>query len=115
MDGAEDELTKDISIHALRAEGDHHPERIAIPDSGISIHALRAEGDRRRSAPAPKRTYFNPRPPGGGRHDGYVGEPVLIVISIHALRAEGDEFLESMLDAGIISIHALRAEGDSRH
>ena len=56
----------------------------------ISIHALREEGDpqRRTSSAAP--AYFYPRPPRGGRlgraerpnHAGF--------ISIHALREEGD-------------------------
>ena len=33
-----------ISIHALREEGDR-PGRCALPSAGISIHALREEGD----------------------------------------------------------------------
>ena len=78
-----------ISIHALRAEGD---EIMAVsrPVFRISIHALRAEGDLMpsmmafttalfQSTPSGRRatcrafcagffsTYFNPRPPGGGR------------------------------------------------
>ena len=37
---------EDISIHALREEGDlEHPEK--IPAAKISIHALREEGDQR--------------------------------------------------------------------
>ena len=101
----------DISIHALREEGDAllqtganmsaiflstpsaRRATIALPlliySPAISIHALREEGD--------------PRPPA---HQGERG------ISIHALREEGD------LDGGsdnaqdLISIHALREEGD---
>ena len=82
-------LSKAISIHALREEGDHRPQR--IPRRGdISIHALREEGDRPEamtanptppflSTPSARRAtmrsraflyalaYFYPRPPRGGR------------------------------------------------
>ena len=60
-------------------------------------------------------TYFNPRPPRGGR---LCRTPVLVhpaVISIHALREEGDlPFEFQVVNAGKISIHALREEGDER-
>ena len=36
---------EDISIHALREEGDHPAQQIAPPVQTISIHALREEGD----------------------------------------------------------------------
>ena len=55
-----------ISIHALRVEGDVQRRRFRNTD-GISIHALRVEGDQ------------GPRTPETAR-----------VISIHALRVEGD-------------------------
>ena len=58
----------DISIHALREEGDAvapHSKRVRVP---ISIHALREEGD---SAETASRTAISN-------------------ISIHALREEGD-------------------------
>ena len=35
----------DISIHALREEGDHNSFLLKIRGRGISIHALREEGD----------------------------------------------------------------------
>ena len=60
-----------------------------LPD--ISIHALRVEGDvqLRRERRHGGRRHFYPRPPGGGRHNGVTfwrnGD-----ISIHALRVEGD-------------------------
>ena len=38
------EVFVDISIHALRVEGDRIT-RSSRPESGISIHALRVEGD----------------------------------------------------------------------
>ena len=64
--GAGRKPTKDISIHALREEGDDH-----VPtqdtETGISIHALREEGDQ-----------------------GTVDIAQATPISIHALREEGD-------------------------
>ena len=37
-------VTKGISIHALRVEGDVHESQLDVTDL-ISIHALRVEGD----------------------------------------------------------------------
>ena len=55
-----------ISIHALRGEGD-----VELPALGhyrnISIHALRGEGDCLFVVTALDRRHFNPRPPWGGR------------------------------------------------
>ena len=102
-----------ISIHALRVEGDEH----VAPETGrriISIHALRVEGDGgcRRGA-CRCAGHFYPRPPGGGRLLLFIFLAFLLCISIHALRVEGD-FNNSNLDLIIvISIHALRVEGDS--
>ena len=80
----------------------------------ISIHALREEGDEGDNAKVKQWTDFNPRPPRGGR-------PALISpstkgrqgISIHALREEGDRYCTSARRFRSISIHALREEGDS--
>ena len=82
-----------ISIHALREEGDC-PVRVGdLRDIEISIHALREEGDYRLPA-IPHRQ----------------------LISIHALREEGDGRLRYFgHQAEIISIHALREEGDDKH
>ena len=57
---------RDISIHALRGEGDAKNSKL-LPHPTISIHALRGEGDK------------NPRERCGKS-----------IISIHALRGEGD-------------------------
>ena len=103
----------------------------------ISIHALREEGD---SATTMCRTgsgYFYPRPPRGGRRWDREGLSTRNLISIHALREEGDRpawmlgvpgmrFLSTpsarratiRLDVQRqgerqISIHALREEGDT--
>ena len=79
-----------ISIHALREEGD--PTSISGPTlhQVISIHALREEGDRNSYMFTRFLRDFYPRPPRGGRpHDVvFVGE--CNFISIHALREEGD-------------------------
>ena len=82
----------------------------------ISIHALREEGDttQRRRASV-RHGYFYPRPPRGGRLY-YFNVPCRIIwISIHALREEGDCRPSAYVPCGtIISIHALREEGDTR-
>ena len=101
-----------ISIHALREEGDRCPVvaiRCSIdfyprpPRGGrrgflagswqrfsISIHALREEGDPFRSASFRRSAYFYPRPPRGGRHCWAKIVLNHVEISIHALREEGD-------------------------
>ena len=57
----------DISIHALREEGDIQFSNLGVHLVGISIHALREEGDAR-----------------------HLGAAFALRISIHALREEGD-------------------------
>ena len=79
----------DISIHALREEGDPAPVAAADADRQISIHALREEGD-----------------------IGATTTSCQIRISIHALREEGDLLGITFGGEGAISIHALREEGD---
>ena len=57
----------DISIHALRVEGDAS-QQVNPPRWGhISIHALRVEGDCLPMQVLQGLLYFYPRPPGGGR------------------------------------------------
>ena len=58
-----------ISIHALRVEGDMQPRQLTRRFVPISIHALRVEGDPRSQARSGLLRDFYPRPPGGGRHD----------------------------------------------
>ena len=80
----------DISIHALREEGD----RDVLPDGDINIQFLSTPSARR--ATWHWRHCRNHRP-----------------ISIHALREEGDVgFLFRLVEELYISIHALREEGD---
>ena len=78
-----------ISIHALREEGDQkgHTERRR---QAISIHALREEGDSPYRPRRALRTNFYPRPPRGGRLFGRLKQRRKKPISIHALREEGD-------------------------
>ena len=80
---------KEISIHALREEGDLAAVQ-SLRENLISIHALREEGD--------ACDLHRVRKPD---------------ISIHALREEGDaRFARACACTVIISIHALREEGD---
>ena len=58
--------------------------------TNISIHALREEGDSASPAPSTPPSDFYPRPPRGGRHAGPARLIDLLGISIHALREEGD-------------------------
>ena len=123
----------------------------------ISIHALREEGDRGSHCAVRPRSYFYPRPPRGGRQPMVRSLPYISTflstpsarratlgryvcmdkfsISIHALREEGDRFRNAerwaargflstpsarratlfafrVLYLLFISIHALREEGD---
>ena len=127
---------KDISIHALREEGDFSFCRFSA--RLLYFYPRPPRGGRLSTVPAAwsLETYFYPRPPRGGRRGrGYRSEayrPISIhalreegdlrrfrpcgpadQISIHALREEGDTLIQSRLDeTKIISIHALREEGD---
>ena len=58
--------------------------------SEISIHALREEGDTRTCRKTPGRSDFYPRPPRGGRLCSFEVLYKAYLISIHALREEGD-------------------------
>ena len=102
----------------------------------ISIHALREEGDSCAKAHGADGKNFYPRPPRGGRRLRHISPTQTHAISIHALREEGDISYPSFLDNSFIflstpsarratcltvlvqhgfeiSIHALREEGDS--
>ena len=56
----------EISIHALREEGDSGTQAF-VRWLNISIHALREEGDRLLPVAYTPTTDFYPRPPRGGR------------------------------------------------
>ena len=85
-------LSKTISIHALRVEGDRRLRERADRVPEISIHALRVEGDFGRSTRRRQQS----------------------LISIHALRVEGDVRCPAHCSRRCISIHALRVEGDGK-
>ena len=56
----------------------------------ISIHALREEGDSLYQMGKLQAQYFYPRPPRGGRLGSLRLKQMTQKISIHALREEGD-------------------------
>ncbi len=106
------EWFRDISIHALREEGDQWATRIEL-EAKISIHALREEGDLPRLSAKWIQEDFYPRPPRGGRLPVFPEQTAGYKISIHALREEGDgECCRNGAYQLCISIHALREEGD---
>ena len=104
----------------------------------ISIHALREEGDEGLSSSLSLFFYFYPRPPRGGRRRMPRPPAADLRISIHALREEDDQSVPGSgrppwnfyprpprggrlgvarvgVELGEISIHALREEGDPRN
>ena len=124
---------KEISIHALREEGDHRS--LFRSAQKIDFYPRPPRGGRPTSSlPSWRGGNFYPRPPRGGRQayktDGWVGLAFLstpsarratwpahrgrrqIPISIHALREEGDQRRRFPRGVVGISIHALREEGD---
>ena len=110
-------------------------EKAAEAAREISIHALREEGDFSSHMDANRALNFYPRPPRGGRRGRSSNAQCPSKISIHALREEGDTIqsvdktsTQSFLSTPSarratrqafqvqkyyeISIHALREEGD---
>ena len=83
-------LTGQISIHALREEGD----RGMWGPPGVGQVFLSTPSARRATGVCGDRRgwgrYFYPRPPRGGRPPGLFPDPQAAYISIHALREEGD-------------------------
>ena len=80
----------------------------------ISIHALREEGDGQGPCIVSPRNYFYPRPPRGGRQQsGEVNPQRLIFLSTPSARRATDP-IRQRLQHIPISIHALREEGDLR-
>ena len=71
--------------------GRHDAEVLLFIMQDISIHALREEGDSTSRRRKPERRHFYPRPPRGGRRGLGLVEEQLRGISIHALREEGDQ------------------------
>ena len=90
MGGVSISIYPQISIHALREEGDDLDRRADHCVCGISIHALREEGDVEMMSFCMAHLHFYPRPPRGGRHSNPPPTAWEARISIHALREEGD-------------------------
>ena len=65
-------MRTNISIHALREEGDRGLYQALPGGTEISIHALREESDMSPRCSFGTAPYFYPRPPRGGRHHAYV-------------------------------------------
>ena len=81
---------EEISIHALREEGDftYYDPRLAA--LGISIHALREEGDRLTSSTMTILSVFLSTPSARRATAAGTAAASAADISIHALREEGD-------------------------
>ena len=124
----------EISIHALREEGDVHPQSVKRGDD-ISIHALREEGDPPWNLVALSFIDFYPRPPRGGRRPAHSSNtlPVQFLSTPSARRATVSASTSGAAALNFyprpprggrppnrsarcwrypISIHALREEGD---
>ena len=83
-----------------------------IKDVDISIHALREEGDRLHAFCISQHLGFLSTPSARRATGDTPVQPNIPDISIHALREEGDSSAKNNQGAGSISIHALREEGD---
>ena len=80
---------QDISIHALREEGDYEAQNQCRPRTDFYPRPPRGGRPRSRFWTTRSR-YFYPRPPRGGRPQSSCAASVRGQISIHALREEGD-------------------------
>ena len=82
----------------------------------ISIHALREEGDARMRSTSWRNTYFYPRPPRGGRLQirRLLGQRFRLFLSTPSAR-RATQYSRSAVPVLRISIHALREEGDSKN
>ena len=79
----------EISIHALREEGD--PEGGGAEWQSVNFYPRPPRGGRPCLLQGSNRwNYFYPRPPRGGRRNLTTIRSRLFLISIHALREEGD-------------------------
>ena len=129
--------TWDLSFQSPPSGGRATPDlsAIALPSSDISIHALRGEGDARRSYHGNDNYNFNPRPPWGGRLLGFFMRTRLKIFQSTPSvgRATQNKIIASFTrpkfqstpsvgratkrkqpnqSSTDISIHALRGEGD---
>ena len=96
--------------------GRQREDKIVRLAQQISIHALRVEGDSSSSRTLNGWSGFLSTPSGwrATLHD-IVQVRLFLRISIHALRVEGDVESDGIRPAQLISIHALRVEGDDHY
>ena len=113
--GIPTKVSKGISIHALREEGDIFGPFDGSKACDISIHALREEGDNCAPPPCLLVRYFYPRPPRGGRPQTWENKQFSkrFLSTPSARRATKDGNAQRC--RLWISIHALREEGDVTH
>ena len=83
-------------------------------NSQISIHALREEGDLKYRLVTIHTTYFYPRPPRGGRPQLKPRQTVREIFLSTPSARRATALRPTLAAAFIISIHALREEGDLR-
>ena len=102
-----------ISIHALREEGDASISEAGADLVDISIHALREEGDWDSSIHSLPEQVFLSTPSVRRATVCGILQCGPRSISIHALREEGDLVVDDGHLEALISIHALREEGDA--
>ena len=105
------DLACDISIHALREEGDVVSLKGYLSHSDFYPRPPR--GGRRRSRYCrPPQRYFYPRPPRGGRH-AHISIPAPFAQFLSTPSARRATYKRTELEPSMdISIHALREEGD---
>ena len=101
-----------ISIHVLREEDDGGRTGKLLRRRSISIHVLREEDDADRRSTQSGTSYFNPRPPRGGRLMvcGPANFPVRFQSTSSARRTT--QTAKSATHDDEISIHVLREEDD---
>ena len=106
------DLRPDISIHALREEGDIADFWHPVFPCEISIHALREEGDKRVKNVRSHIRNFYPRPPRGGRPRPPRLPPRWRTFLSTPSARRATQQISDYVDWLDISIHALREEGD---
>ena len=88
---------------------------ISAANVQISIHALREEGDHPCRMQPTTATHFYPRPPRGGRPmEGYLKAKESLFLSTPSARRATQQW-PGQTGCRAISIHALREEGDSKN
>ena len=126
-----------VSIHAFRGEGDFASGFVICVGAIVSIHAFRGEGDGRGAGQVDVQLGFNPRLPGGRRHQSLrpsvqracfnprlpggrrplPEEEAQRWLERFNPRLPGGRRLPALIDkiAGfVVSIHAFRGEGDEQ-